>query len=69
MIALLYQGNQVAIKKIKNHLKCNFQKPSIVTEFNLVTKTFLYFCSWIHIQWMSSCLSTWGTITNWCVWL
>lgn len=44
MIALLYQGNQVAIKKIKNHLTCNFQKPSIVAEFNMVTMEFLNFC-------------------------
>lgn len=44
MIVLLYQGNQVAIKKIKNHLNCNFQKPSIVAEFNMVTKKFPNLC-------------------------
>lgn len=38
------QGNQVAIKKIKNHVSCNFQKPSIVAEFNVVKFTFLNFC-------------------------
>ncbi|XP_039992208.1 guanylate cyclase 2G [Xiphias gladius] len=30
----LYQGNQVAIKYIKNYVSCNFQKPSIITEFS-----------------------------------
>lgn len=44
MIVLLYQGNQVAIKKIKNHLNCNFQKPSIVAEFNMVTMDFIHLC-------------------------
>lgn len=44
MIALVYQGNQVAIKKIKNHLNCNFQKPSIIAEFNMVMMEFLNFC-------------------------
>uniref|UniRef100_A0A3B4ZCQ6 Guanylate cyclase n=1 Tax=Stegastes partitus TaxID=144197 RepID=A0A3B4ZCQ6_9TELE len=28
-------GNQVAVKYIKNPICCNFQKPSIVTEFNV----------------------------------
>lgn len=37
------QGNQVAIKKIKNHISCNFQKPSIVAEFNVVKFKFLDF--------------------------
>ncbi|XP_008289731.1 guanylate cyclase 2G [Stegastes partitus] len=32
----LYQGNQVAVKYIKNPICCNFQKPSIVTEFNVM---------------------------------
>ncbi|XP_040885398.1 guanylate cyclase 2G [Toxotes jaculatrix] len=32
----LYQGNQVAIKYIKNHVSCNFQKPSVITEFNVM---------------------------------
>ncbi|KAK2820667.1 hypothetical protein Q5P01_023626 [Channa striata] len=32
----LYQGNQVAIKYIKNHIGCNFQKPSIIAEFSLM---------------------------------
>ncbi|XP_035853753.1 guanylate cyclase 2G [Sander lucioperca] len=32
----LYQGNQVAIKYIKNHVNCNFQKPSIIAEFNSI---------------------------------
>ncbi|XP_070783496.1 guanylate cyclase 2G [Enoplosus armatus] len=32
----LYQGNQVAIKYIKNHVSSNFQKPSIITEFNVM---------------------------------
>ncbi|XP_026207679.1 guanylate cyclase 2G [Anabas testudineus] len=32
----LYQGNQVAIKYLKNHIGCNFQKPSIVTEFSVM---------------------------------
>ncbi|XP_075896627.1 guanylate cyclase 2G [Nelusetta ayraudi] len=32
----IYKGNQVAIKKIKNHLNFNFQKPSIVAEFNMM---------------------------------
>nr|XP_020472207.1 guanylate cyclase 2G-like [Monopterus albus] len=32
----LYQGNQVAIKYIKNPICCNFQKPSIITEFNVM---------------------------------
>ncbi|KAF3704163.1 Guanylate cyclase 2G [Channa argus] len=32
----LYQGNQVAIKYIKNPIGCNFQKPSIITEFSLM---------------------------------
>uniref|UniRef100_A0A3B4X5A2 Guanylate cyclase n=1 Tax=Seriola lalandi dorsalis TaxID=1841481 RepID=A0A3B4X5A2_SERLL len=29
------QGNQVAIKYIKNHVSCNFQKPSIIMEFSM----------------------------------
>ncbi|XP_056222640.1 guanylate cyclase 2G [Seriola aureovittata] len=32
----LYQGNQVAIKYIKNHVSCNFQKPSIIMEFSVM---------------------------------
>ncbi|XP_029977660.1 guanylate cyclase 2G [Sphaeramia orbicularis] len=32
----LYQGNQVAIKYIKNHSGTNLQKPSIVAEFSLM---------------------------------
>ncbi|KAM6896954.1 guanylate cyclase 2G [Xenentodon cancila] len=32
----LYQGNQVAIKYMKNHISCNFQKPSIIAEFNVM---------------------------------
>ncbi|XP_074475205.1 guanylate cyclase 2G [Sebastes fasciatus] len=32
----LYQGNQVAIKYLKNHVSCNFQKPSIIEEFNVM---------------------------------
>ncbi|MED6257843.1 hypothetical protein ATANTOWER_032383 [Ataeniobius toweri] len=32
----LYQGNQVAIKYIKNYINCNFQKPSVIAEFNLM---------------------------------
>ncbi|XP_061564090.1 guanylate cyclase 2G [Cololabis saira] len=32
----LYQGNQVAIKYIKNHISCNLQKPSIIAEFNVM---------------------------------
>ncbi|XP_069016534.1 guanylate cyclase 2G [Embiotoca jacksoni] len=32
----LHQGNQVAIKYIKNPITCNFRKPSIITEFNLI---------------------------------
>ncbi|XP_029384215.1 guanylate cyclase 2G [Echeneis naucrates] len=32
----LFQGNHVAIKYLKNHASCNFQKPSIITEFNLM---------------------------------
>ncbi|XP_032357621.1 guanylate cyclase 2G [Etheostoma spectabile] len=32
----LYQGNQVAIKYIKNHAHCIVQKPSIIAEFNLI---------------------------------
>lgn len=43
-VALLYQGNQVAIKKIKNHLNYNFQKPSIVAEFNMVMMECPNFC-------------------------
>uniref|UniRef100_A0A3Q1GDL6 Guanylate cyclase n=1 Tax=Acanthochromis polyacanthus TaxID=80966 RepID=A0A3Q1GDL6_9TELE len=31
----LYQGNQVAIKYIKNLKCCNFQKPSIIAEFSV----------------------------------
>lgn len=32
------KGNQVAIKKIKNHVSCeNLQKPSVIAEFNMVT--------------------------------
>ncbi|XP_072230081.1 guanylate cyclase 2G [Leuresthes tenuis] len=30
----LYQGNQVAIKYLKDHESCNFQKPSILAEFS-----------------------------------
>uniref|UniRef100_A0A3Q1AK29 Guanylate cyclase n=2 Tax=Amphiprion ocellaris TaxID=80972 RepID=A0A3Q1AK29_AMPOC len=32
----LYQGNQVAIKYIKNLMCCNFQKPSIIAEFSVM---------------------------------
>ncbi|XP_029954658.1 guanylate cyclase 2G [Salarias fasciatus] len=32
----LFQGNQVAIKYLKNYLICNIQKPSIVREFNVM---------------------------------
>ncbi|KAK5851163.1 hypothetical protein PBY51_001979 [Eleginops maclovinus] len=32
----LYQGNQVAIKYIKNHISSHFQKPSIIAEFNMM---------------------------------
>ncbi|XP_047465708.1 guanylate cyclase 2G [Mugil cephalus] len=32
----LYQGNQVAIKYMKDHVTRNFQKPSIIAEFNLL---------------------------------
>ncbi|KAM9336963.1 guanylate cyclase 2G [Symphorus nematophorus] len=32
----LYQGNQVAIKYIKHNVNSNFQKPSIITEFNVM---------------------------------
>ncbi|GAA6214570.1 guanylate cyclase 2G-like [Lates japonicus] len=32
----LYQGNQVAIKYIKNHVSCNFQKPSVISELNMM---------------------------------
>ncbi|XP_017291448.2 guanylate cyclase 2G [Kryptolebias marmoratus] len=32
----LYQGNQVAIKYIKNPASCNFQKPSIIAEFSVI---------------------------------
>ncbi|XP_054898851.1 guanylate cyclase 2G isoform X4 [Poeciliopsis prolifica] len=32
----LYQGNQVAIKYMKNPINCNFQKPSVIAEFNLM---------------------------------
>uniref|UniRef100_A0A3P8VUU6 Guanylate cyclase n=1 Tax=Cynoglossus semilaevis TaxID=244447 RepID=A0A3P8VUU6_CYNSE len=32
----LYQGNQVAVKYIKNHVGCNLQKTSIIKEFNLM---------------------------------
>ncbi|XP_059180394.1 guanylate cyclase 2G [Centropristis striata] len=32
----LYQGNQVAIKYLKNHIVGNYQKPSIVEEFNVM---------------------------------
>ncbi|XP_022070449.2 guanylate cyclase 2G [Acanthochromis polyacanthus] len=32
----LYQGNQVAIKYIKNLKCCNFQKPSIIAEFSVI---------------------------------
>ncbi|XP_041819300.1 guanylate cyclase 2G [Chelmon rostratus] len=32
----LYQGNQVAIKYIKSPVSHNFQKPSIIAEFNLM---------------------------------
>lgn len=31
------QGNQVAIKYIKDHVICNIQKPSIIAEMNVVT--------------------------------
>ncbi|XP_075314341.1 guanylate cyclase 2G [Odontesthes bonariensis] len=30
----LYQGNQIAIKYLKDHESCNFQKPSIIAEFS-----------------------------------
>uniref|UniRef100_A0A3Q2PC32 Guanylate cyclase n=1 Tax=Fundulus heteroclitus TaxID=8078 RepID=A0A3Q2PC32_FUNHE len=29
-------GNQVAVKYIKNPINCNFQKPSVIAEFNLM---------------------------------
>ncbi|XP_004556873.3 guanylate cyclase 2G [Maylandia zebra] len=32
----LYQGNQVAIKYTENPVSCNFQKPSITAEFNMM---------------------------------
>uniref|UniRef100_A0A3B4UBZ9 Guanylate cyclase n=1 Tax=Seriola dumerili TaxID=41447 RepID=A0A3B4UBZ9_SERDU len=32
----LANGNQVAIKYIKNHVSCNFQKPSIIMEFSVM---------------------------------
>ncbi|XP_036936167.1 guanylate cyclase 2G [Acanthopagrus latus] len=32
----LYQGNQVAIKYIKDHVICNIQKPSIIAEMNVM---------------------------------
>ncbi|XP_041830331.1 guanylate cyclase 2G [Melanotaenia boesemani] len=32
----LYQGNQVAIKYLRNHESCNLQKPSIIAEFNVM---------------------------------
>ncbi|XP_038592504.1 guanylate cyclase 2G [Micropterus salmoides] len=32
----LYQGNQVAIKYIKNHISRNFHKPSMIAEFNVM---------------------------------
>ncbi|XP_054605326.2 guanylate cyclase 2G [Nothobranchius furzeri] len=32
----LYQGNHVAIKYVKNPASCNFQKPSIIAEFNMM---------------------------------
>ncbi|XP_067433209.1 LOW QUALITY PROTEIN: guanylate cyclase 2G [Thunnus thynnus] len=32
----LYQGNQVAIKYIKNRIGSHFQKPSIIAEFNVM---------------------------------
>ncbi|XP_026171889.1 guanylate cyclase 2G [Mastacembelus armatus] len=32
----LYQGNHVAIKYVKNHVNCNFQKPSIIAEFSVM---------------------------------
>nr|XP_043870167.1 guanylate cyclase 2G isoform X1 [Solea senegalensis] len=32
----LYQGNQVAVKYMKNHGGCNFQKPSIIKEFSVM---------------------------------
>uniref|UniRef100_A0A665VE64 Guanylate cyclase n=1 Tax=Echeneis naucrates TaxID=173247 RepID=A0A665VE64_ECHNA len=36
MCLISIQGNHVAIKYLKNHASCNFQKPSIITEFNLM---------------------------------
>ncbi|XP_069373770.1 guanylate cyclase 2G isoform X2 [Paralichthys olivaceus] len=32
----LYQGNQVAIKYIKNPVSCNFQGPSVIREFSVM---------------------------------
>ncbi|XP_068439859.1 guanylate cyclase 2G [Clinocottus analis] len=32
----LYQGNKVAIKYLRNHIGINFQKPSIIAEFNVM---------------------------------
>ncbi|XP_073345285.1 guanylate cyclase 2G [Pagrus major] len=32
----LYQGNQVAVKYIKDHISCNFQKPSIIAEMSVM---------------------------------
>ena len=60
------QGNQVAIKYIKDHVICNIQKPSIIAEMNVVmflmfllrtnqTYTFRFLCH-VHMMSEKKCL-------------
>lgn len=46
----------MAIKYLKNHIGCNFQKPSIIVEFNVVkflTSFYflIFFCCFLYLFW------------------
>lgn len=43
------QGNQVAIKYIKNPASCNYQKASIIAEFNVVKLTTDFILLWCNL--------------------
>lgn len=49
LFVLSIQGNQVAIKYIKNPTSCNYQKPSIIAEFNVVKLTTDLISLWCNL--------------------